>query len=128
MDNVDVDLARWYYHQREARRREAREAERQRWLERVRQAVSRLAPDHPGVQRVYLFGSLVTAGRFRPDSDIDVAVECDTPEGESAFWRALEQALERDVDVRPLSGTIAEVAAREGEMVYGRDAIASGGH
>jgi len=120
MDSVDVDAAREHYRRREARRREQREAGRQRWLERVRQAVSRLAADHPGARRVYVFGSLVKAGQFRADSDIDLAVECDTLESESAFWRTLKQALERDVDVRPLSGTIAEVAAREGELVYGR--------
>ena len=47
-------------------------------------------------------------------------MECDTLETESAFWRALERELERDVDVRPLSGTIAEAVANEGELVYGR--------
>jgi predicted nucleotidyltransferase len=115
----DIKSARQYYHQREARRRAQREAERQRWLQRVREAVSRVAPQHPGVRRVVLFGSLVQPGRFGPASDIDVGVECDTVETEVAFWRALEQELERDVDVRPLIGRLAETAMQTGEQVYG---------
>jgi hypothetical protein len=47
-------------------------------------------------------------------------VACDTLEGASAFWRALEQELERDIDVRALTGTVAEISAREGEVVYDR--------
>ena len=105
---ADLEAARKY--------RREREAERQQWLRRMREAVSRLALHYPGVRRVYLFGSLVQPGRFRRDSDIDVAVECDTVETESAFWRALERALGRDVDVRPLTGAIAEAVTNEGEI------------
>jgi len=117
---IDLKAARQYYYEREARRRAQREAERQRWLHRVRQAISRLAPRYPGVRRVYLFGSLVQPERFRPDSDIDVALECDTLETESAFWRALERELGRDVDVRPLTGAVAEAVIHGGEQVYER--------
>lgn len=118
--HIDLEAARQYYYEREARRRAQREAERQRWLHRVRQAISRLALRYPGVRRVYLFGSLVQAGRFRPDSDIDVALECDTVETESAFWQALERELERDIDVRPLTGAISEAVTYRGEQVYER--------
>ncbi len=114
---LDVEAARKHYREREARRRAEREARRQRWLRRVREAVSRLVTHHPGVRRVYVFGSLVHPGRFRSDSDIDIAVECETPEAESAFWRALERELERDVDLRPLTGVIEQIAATEGEKV-----------
>ena len=117
---MDIEVARQYYYEREMRRRARREAERQRWLQRVREAVACIALRYSGVRQVYVFGSLVQPGRFRSDSDIDVAVECDTLETESAFWRALERELERDVDVRPLSGAIAEAVANEGELVYGR--------
>jgi len=120
MMSTDLEAARRHYRQREVRRRAERETERQRWLQRVREAVSRVARLCPGVRQVFLFGSLVQPGRFRPNSDIDVALECDTLETESMFWRALEQELGRDVDVRPLSGIIAEVVMSEGELVYGR--------
>ena len=114
-----METARQYYRARIAQRYEQREQLRLYWLQRVRSAILRLAPHYPGVRRVILFGSLIQAGRFRSDSDVDVAVECDTLEGESAFWCALEQELERDIDVRSLSGTVAEIVAREGEIVYG---------
>jgi predicted nucleotidyltransferase len=123
---TDIEVARQYYYGREMRRRAQREAERRRWLQRVREAVVCIASRYSGVRQVYVFGSLVQPGRFRSDSDIDVAVECDTLETESAFWRALERELERDVDVRPLSGTIAEAVANEGEMVYGRQGTCLG--
>ena len=54
------------------------------------------------------------------DSDIDVAVECDSLEAESAFWRALERDLRRDVDVRPLAGAVAQAVEDWGERIYGR--------
>jgi predicted nucleotidyltransferase len=120
MTSIDFAAARGYHQKREAHRRAQREAERQRWLKRVREVVPRLAIAYPEVRRVYLFGSLAQSGRFRPDSDIDLAVECETLEAESAFWRALEQELGRDVDMRPLTGVIAEIVANQGEQVYGR--------
>ena len=120
MTSANIEAARQHYHECEARRRARRETERQRWLQCVREAISRLARRYPEVRRAYLFGSLVQPGRFRPDSDIDIAVECDTLEVESAFWRALERKLERDVDVRPLTGAVAEAVANGGELVYGR--------
>jgi predicted nucleotidyltransferase len=119
---VDISAARQYYYERETRRRAQREAERQQWLRCVREAIWRLAQRYPGVRRVYLFGSLVQPGRFRPDSDIDIAVECDTVETEGVFWRALERELKRDVDVRPLVGAIVEIVADSGEQVYERQA------
>jgi predicted nucleotidyltransferase len=117
---ADVEAARRYHREREAQRRARREDERQQWLQRVREAVAHLAPRYPGVQRVYLFGSLAQPGRFWPDSDIDLAVECDSVETESAFWQALEQHLRRDVDVRPMAGAIAEAVASGGEKIYER--------
>ena len=115
---VDVGAARQFFLDREARRRTRREADRLHWLQRTRDAVRRIAPSCAGVRSVYIYGSLVQPGRFRPDSDIDVAVESDGPESESAFWRALERELGRDVDVRPLEGRIAEAAVRGGEWIY----------
>ena len=119
LTSEDIESARQYYRQREAQRHAQREAERRHWLQRVRETVARLAPQHPRVRRVILFGSLLQPGRFGLASDIDVGVECETVEAEGAFWRALERELGRAVDVRPLAGGLAEVAAQAGEQVYG---------
>ena len=117
---VDIETARRYHQEREAQQRTAREQARQAWLLRTRDAIQRLAPRFPQMQRVYLFGSLTQPGRFRKHSDIDVAVVCETLEAETAFWQALERALQRDVDVRPLTGPIADAVAQGGELIYER--------
>ncbi|MCD6288971.1 MAG: nucleotidyltransferase domain-containing protein [Anaerolineae bacterium] len=121
MARIDIEAARRYYYKREARRRAQREAERQRWLERARHAIRRIAERYPGVRRVYLFGSITQPGRFGERSDIDIAVECEDLETESAFWHALELELQRTVDLRPLTGAIAQVVTMTGEQVYERE-------
>ena len=111
----EMEAARQYYHIRKAQRYEQRERLRLHWLQRVRATVARLAPRYPGVRRVILFGSLIKPGRFHQDSDIDIMVDCDSPETESVLWRALERELQHDLDVRPLTGQLANVAAEEGK-------------
>ena len=120
MKSEDIEAARQYHHEREARAHAQRERERQQWLQRTREAVVRLAEHYPEVHSAYLFGSLTQAGRFRSNSDIDIALECDTVATESAFWHALERELQRDVDVRPLTGTVKEIATQAGELIYER--------
>jgi len=62
----------------------------------------------------------VQPGRFRATSDIDVALVCDTPETESAFWAALERELQRDVDMRPLHYLHEDIVKLTGKLVYER--------
>ena|GEM_PF-618523 len=117
---IDIESARAYHHTREAQRRAQQEAARQQQLEAAQAAIARLAPRYAGIRQVYLFGSLVQPGRFRADSDIDVALVCDTLETESAFWAALERELQRDVDVRPLVEPLIDVVTQIGRLVYER--------
>jgi predicted nucleotidyltransferase len=117
---IKSTVARQYYYEREARRRAQREAERQQWVQRVREVVVACASGYPDIRRVYLFGSLLQPGRFRPDSDIDLAVECDALVTESSFWHSLEHELRRDVDVRSLRGVLKEVVTLQGEPIYER--------
>lgn len=117
-----MQAARRYHERREAEELQAREARRREWLEKVRTAVHRIAPDFPAVARVDAYGSLVTPGRFSPRSDLDLAVDCDDLEQEGRFWRALEQTLRRDVDLRPRRGPIAQAVALYGIKIYERSA------
>ena len=110
---------REYHARRAAEGRAAREAMRERKLEQAREAIRRLAPCFPAVRRVGLFGSLLRPGRFHAASDIDVAIECDDLETETAFARALERELETAIDLRPLAGAVAEAVRDGGERVYG---------
>jgi hypothetical protein len=59
---LEMETVRQYHRARMAQRYEEREQLRLRWLQRVRAAIRRLAPHHPEVRRVVLFGSLVKAG------------------------------------------------------------------
>lgn len=126
MDRQVIRQAREYHTRRETRRRQQREQLRQEQYRRVCQAIRRLAPRFSGVQAVYLFGSLVQRGRFRPWSDLDVAVRCDDVEAESRFWRALEELLQTDVDLRPCVGAVAHAVATHGECVYEREVPVAG--
>ena len=115
-----------YHEQREAERLRQREQLRQQQFDKARRAIQRLAPEHAAIEAVYLFGSVVAEGRFTQRSDIDVAVVADDVAAESRFWRALEEALEWNVDVRPLQGAVAQAVADHGECVYARKSHRSG--
>lgn len=116
-----LEAARQYHRERDAKRRAEREAYRQEWLDQARTAIRQLAPGFPALRRAWLFGSIVQPGRFRRDSDIDIAVECPDLEQESAFWQAMERELRRNVDVRPYVGAIVQAVAWYGEIVYERE-------
>ena len=107
------DLApyREYHARRDRERLARREALRQECLSTAKAAI----------RAVYLFGSVLQAGRFTEGSDIDVAIESDDLESESRFWRALEEALRRDVDLRPREGGVARAVEAHGECVYERE-------
>lgn len=117
---------REYHAQREAEQLHQREQLRQEQLARARTAIQWLAPEYPSIQAVYLFGSSMAEGRFTRHSDIDVAVVSDDVATESKFRRALEEALEWNVDVRPLQGAVAQAVADHGECVYARESDRSG--
>lgn len=57
-----------------AQRRAAYEQKRQVRLAEVLQLLDELAPGY-GIRQAYIFGSLAQPGRFKPTSDIDIAVE-----------------------------------------------------
>lgn len=110
--------AREYHAKREAKQLRQREQLRQKLLTRARKSIRQLAPRFPAIEAVYLFGSIVQTGRFTDRSDIDVAVKAEDVTAESAFWRALEETLEWNVDVRPYQHPITQAVADYGECVY----------
>lgn len=123
---MDWSQAKAYHRQRDAERRRARERRRQELYQRVKRAIRQLAPQFPAIAAVYLYGSLVREGRFGSRSDVDVAVVADDVEAESRFWRALEEALQRDVDLRPYQGAVAWAVDTYGECIYEREVPAAG--
>lgn len=122
MDAARLIAARRYHTERERSRRRRREELRLRRLERVKEAVERLAPAYPAIGAVFVFGSLVRPDRYQETSDIDLAVDCADLEAESRFWRALEEELGLSIDLRPRSGPIARAVESTGERLYEREA------
>jgi len=107
----------------EARRRAEAEARRSAARTAAEVAIRSVAPRYPGIRRVYLFGSILRPGAFRPDSDIDVAVEGDDGRGLLDFWRDLEAAAPGWIfDVRPLEpgNSFSERIQSRGLVVYER--------
>ncbi len=111
---------REFHLRREAERQELRERQRLEALALVREVVPRYAAGYPPIRRIYVFGSIVQAGRFSPHSDIDLAVDSDDIASETPLWRDLERALLRNVDLRPLLGAVAEAVSAYGELCYAR--------
>jgi hypothetical protein len=50
-----------------------------------------------------------------------VAIESDDLEVETPFWRGLEDALRRNVDLRPRVGAVAWAVENFGERCYDRE-------
>jgi predicted nucleotidyltransferase len=121
MDEAVLLPFREYHARRDRELRQERERLRLEVLEKAREAVRREASRFPAIRTVHLFGSLLRPGRFRSDSDVDLAIDCDDVEVETPFWRTLEDALRRDVDLRPRIGAIAQAVEQGGEILYERD-------
>ena len=120
--SLSILTSREYHARREQALRQEREGLREKVLAEAREAIRRLAPQFPAVRAVYLFGSVLAPGHFLEDSDVDVAVDCDDLTVETPFWRSLEEALERNVDLRPRIGAVARAVEDFGETCYEREA------
>jgi len=126
MNEAALRPYREYHARRERELRAQREALRLNVLAQAREAIRRLAPDFSEVRAVFLFGSVLKTGRFHSGSDVDVAIDCENLATEHPFWRALEDALERNVDLRPRIGPIAQAVEDYGELSYEREVPGSG--
>jgi len=72
---------------------------REQLLGRIREAAAMLKRRF-GVRRVILFGSLAHAAWFKPDSDVDLAVEGLSGDAYWQAWRLLEETIpERPVEL-----------------------------
>ncbi len=67
-------------------------------LEHLLHSLPQLAARY-GFARAYVFGSLTKKGRFRKNSDVDVAVEGLTDERYFTFMAELSELTGREVDV-----------------------------
>ncbi len=118
--DAQIHAFRDFHARREQARREAREILRLDVLKRAREAILRHAPEFPAIRAVYLFGSTLQPGQFHEASDVDVALDCEDIRAETPFWRALEDDLQRNVDLRPREGAVARAVEAYGERAYER--------
>jgi predicted nucleotidyltransferase len=122
--NVDVAACRESFIVREEKKLADLEKRRERALKAAVKAITTTVSDYPEVRRVFLFGSVLRAGGFRPDSDVDIAVEGANASDYFSLWRDLEEAMPGwTVDLRdfvPGSHFASRVQAR-GYLVYERE-------
>jgi len=73
------------------------------------------------VRKAYIFGSVVKEGKFRENSDIDIALEGKVKEDYFLIWSELEEKLNKEVDLRILnSGVTSQIIKKEGKLIYER--------
>jgi predicted nucleotidyltransferase len=128
--DVDIAACRASFAAREENKLAEREKRRQAALEAAVNALNAILPHYGEVRRAYLFGSVVRSGAFRPDSDVDVAVEGIEAADYFALWRDLENAmLDWSVDLRDFvpNTNLAERVQRSGRLVYEYDEASAEG-
>ncbi len=73
------------------------------------------------VKKAYIFGSIIKEGKFRENSDIDIALEGKVKEDYFLIWSELEEKLNEGVDLRILdSGVTSQIIKKEGKLIYER--------
>jgi predicted nucleotidyltransferase len=120
--SFDIQAARQSFQARLQKDYEAREAARQKAFEAVRAKVPAVIAKYRAVKSAFLFGSILRPGAFRPDSDIDIAIEGGSAEDYFALWHDLEDALpDWLIDLRdlPPDTRFAEQVFERGEKIYG---------
>ena len=97
---------------------------RQTALHAVYRAARLVLPRFPGVERAYVFGSVLRPGAMHAGSDIDIALEGRlSAEEYFALWRALENELsEWTVDLVELDQEVrfADFVREQGALIYER--------
>jgi predicted nucleotidyltransferase len=123
LSDAAMDGYRRSYRQRLIEKQQQREAIRQQVTQKIISRAPGIAAAYPSVKRLYLFGSLVKPGAFRPDSDVDLAVEGGNAEVYFALWRDLDHAFaDWFIDLRDIStpSSFAEQVRRTGLLIYER--------
>jgi len=120
----DLAASRAYLISRQQRAYQVAEQLRQAALHAVYRAASLVLPRFPGVERAYVFGSVLRSGAMHAGSDIDIALEGRlSAEEYFALWRALENELsEWTVDLVELDQEVrfADFVREQGALIYER--------
>ena len=119
---TDIQTYRRSFQARLQQSLEEREARRKKALKEIKAVIPVILTKYPTINTVYLFGSVLQSGRFRADSDIDLAIEGSTAEDYFALWRDLQEALsDWFIDLRdlPPDTLFTQRVYETGEKIYG---------
>jgi predicted nucleotidyltransferase len=120
----DLAASRAYLISRQQRAYQVAEQLRQAALHAVYRAARLVLPRFPGVERAYVFGSVLRSGAMHAGSDIDIALEGRlSAEEYFALWRALESEMsEWTVDLVELDRDVrfADCVREQGALIYER--------
>jgi predicted nucleotidyltransferase len=121
---IDIEACRQNLRRREDERYQAREVLRQAGRAAVLAAIQAVAPAHPEIRRMYLFGSITRPGGFGRQSDIDLAVEGLNADGYFKLWHEFTEAAPGwFIDLREIDqpSYFAESVRLRGELIYERE-------
>ncbi len=123
MSAEELQAYRTSFRARQQQQFAEREAMREAALHAARERIPPLLTRWPGIQRAYLFGSVLRPGAFHRRSDIDIAIEGVPGACYFEVWQVLEAALPewfidlRDMEAAPL---LADLIQQTGELLYER--------
>lgn len=114
-----VGMRRFLENRDENEKRKA-EVRRQALLKMLKE--TKIWKRYSGIQRVYLFGSILEGGSFHSTSDVDILIEGNTGEDYFALWGEIEDMLDWKTDLREVTAQsrLLETARRRGEKIYER--------
>jgi len=117
----DIEIYRQSFQTRLKRDFEKRELRRQKAYQAIQSRLPQLVAKYQAIEAVYLFGSILRPGSFRPDSDIDIGIVGGTAEDYSTLWHELTEAFpEWTIDLRdlPANTRFTQRVIERGEKIY----------
>lgn len=117
---MDISKCANYLKEKKERRIWEREKIRRKAMAKL-SLLNEILSNFPEVKKAYIFGSIIKEGKFRENSDIDIALEGKVKEDYFLIWSELEEKLNKGVDLRILdSGVTSQIIKKEGKLIYER--------
>jgi len=117
---MDISKCAHYLKAKEKRKIWEREKIRRKAMAKL-SLLNKILSNFSQVKKAYIFGSIIKEGKFRENSDIDIALEGKVKEDYFLIWSELEEKLNEGVDLRILdSGVTSQIIKKEGKLIYER--------
>ena len=117
---MDISKCANYLKEKEKRRLWEKEKIRRKAMAKL-SLLNKILSNFSEVKKAYIFGLIIKEGKFRENSDIDIALEGKVKEDYFLIWSELEEKLNKEVDLRILnSGVTSQIIKKEGKLIYER--------